>query len=132
MVAREPGESEADYEQSESVPPEKKNRSKGFRLRSAQSRQYRNLRAQLRLAEKKGAKVDRDLRKQVRHLAANQLRKETGAKGTVAAALIKELWEQDEACSSCHDRKRKLEPGVKAFLEKKAEAKKKAKAAPAV
>ena len=64
----------------------------------------------------------------VRHLAAKQLQEENGAKGTVAAGIIQRLWEQDEACSSCDDRKRKLEPGVEEFLRKKAEAKKKAKA----
>ena len=69
---------------------------------------------------------------QVRHLAAKQLQEETGAKGTVAAEIIKRLWEQDEACSSCDDRKRKLEPGVEEFLRKRAEARKKAKAKPAV
>jgi len=41
------------------------------------------------------------------------------------------LWAQDEACWSCDDRKRKLEPGVEEYLRKKAEAKK-AKADPAV
>ena len=42
----------------------KRTRSKGFRLRSAQSRQYRNPRGQLRLAKKQGAKVDRGLEEQ--------------------------------------------------------------------
>jgi hypothetical protein len=215
----------------------KRTHSKGFRLRSAQSRQYRNLRGQLRLAKKQGVKVDRGLKDQidefgkgrqktfkrnpirlksvsrhpirlrsvarpkaksssakakprpkakakagtlarnrvrgpaeiglkvhgralklsekiwnlankwaanhqlsayflespfqVRHLAARQLQQETGAKGTVAAAIVQKLWAQDEACSSCDDRKRKLEPGVAEYLRKKAEAKK-AKADPAV
>ena len=69
---------------------------------------------------------------QVRHLGAKQLQEETGAKGTVAAGIIQRLWEQDVACSSLDDRKRKLEPGVEEFLRKRAEAKKKAKADPAV
>ena len=69
---------------------------------------------------------------QVRHLAPKQLQEETGAKGTVAAGIIQRLWEQDEACSSCGDRKRKLEPGVEEFLRKRTEAKGKAKADPAV
>ena len=69
---------------------------------------------------------------QVRHFAAKQLQEETGAKGTVAAGIIQRLWEQDEACSSCDDRKKKLEPGIEEFLRKKTEAKKKAKADPAV
>ena len=43
----------------------KRTRSKGFRLRSAQSRQYRNLRGQLRLAKEQGAKVDRGLEEQI-------------------------------------------------------------------
>jgi hypothetical protein len=61
---------------------------------------------------------------QVRHLAARQLQQDTGAKGTVAAAIVQRLWAQDEACSSCDDRKRKLEPGVAEYLRKKAEAEK--------
>ena len=215
----------------------KRTHSKGFRLRSAQSRQYRNLRGQLRLARKQGVKVDPGLKRQVkefgkgrqetfkrsplrlksvsrhpirlrsvakapppssvkakpkatpkakartfarqrvrgptalglkvhgralklsekvkdlankwaethdlsayflespfqvRHLAAKQLQKDTGVKGTAAAEIVAKLWDQDEACSSCDDRKRKLEPGVEQFLRKRAEAKKKAKADPAV
>ena len=43
----------------------KRTHSKGFRLRSAQSRQYRNLRGQLRLAKKQGVKVDRGLKDQI-------------------------------------------------------------------
>ena len=43
----------------------KRTHSKGFRLRSAQSRQYRNLRGQLRLAKKQGVKVDRGLKHQI-------------------------------------------------------------------
>ena len=56
---------------------------------------------------------------QVRHLAARQLQQDTGAKGTVAAVIVQRLWAQDEACSSCDDRKRKLEPGVAEYLRKK-------------
>ena len=66
---------------------------------------------------------------QARHLAARQLQQDTRAKGTVAAAIVQRLWAQDEACSSCDDRKRKLEPGVAEYLRTKAEAKK-AKAEP--
>ena len=79
---------------------------------------------------------------QVRKLAASQLKKETGIKGTVAASVIQKLWNSpdvgstakgpDEACSSCDDRSN-LTPGVAEYLKKKAEAKKaKAKADPAV
>ena len=75
---------------------------------------------------------------QVWKLAASQLKKETGIKGTVAASVIQKLWNSrdvgstakgpDEACSSCDDRSN-LTPGVAEYL--KAEAKK-AKADPAV
>ena len=81
---------------------------------------------------------------QVRKLAASQLKKETGIKGTVAASVIQKLWNSpdvgstakgpDEACSSssCDDRSN-LTPGVAEYLKKKAEAKKaKAKADPPV
>ena len=43
----------------------KRTHSKGFRLISAQSRQYRNFRGQLRLAKKQGVKVDRGLKDQI-------------------------------------------------------------------
>jgi len=43
----------------------KRTHSKGFRLRSAQSCQYRNLRGQLRLAKKQRVKVDSGLKEQV-------------------------------------------------------------------
>ena len=49
-------------------PKKKKNRSKGFRLRSFQSRQYRNLQGQLRLARKQGIKVDRGFKSRLRNL----------------------------------------------------------------
>ena len=65
---------------------------------------------------------------QVRHLAAKQLQISTKAKGTVASELAKGMWDQEEACSSCDDRRTNLEPGVKEFLQRRAEAKKKAKA----
>ena len=75
---------------------------------------------------------------QVRHLAANQLKRETGVKGAVAASLVQNLWNSpnvgstakgpDEACSSCDDRRVELEPGVAEYWKRRAEAKKKAKA----
>ena len=43
----------------------KPSRPKGFRLRSSQSRQYRNLRGLLRLARKKGEGVPQDLKDQI-------------------------------------------------------------------
>ena len=43
----------------------KSSRPKGFRLRSSQSRQYRNLRGLLRLARKKGEGVPQDLKDQI-------------------------------------------------------------------
>ena len=70
---------------------------------------------------------------QVRHLAANQLKRETGVKGAVAASLVQNLWNSpnvgstaqgpDEACSSCDDRRVDLEPGVAEYLKRRAEAK---------
>ena len=78
---------------------------------------------------------------QVRKLAASQLKRETGIKGTAGASVIQKLWNSpdvgstakgpDEACSSCDDRSN-LTLGVAEYLRKKAEAKKKAKADPAV
>ena len=52
----------------------KKIRSKGFRLRSSQSRQYRNLGGQLRLARKQGFKVDRGLKYQIEQFGEWRLR----------------------------------------------------------
>ena len=67
---------------------------------------------------------------QVRNLAVRQLKRETGAKGTVASVLIKQLWNlpnegteekgPSEACSSCDERGKKIEPGVAEFLRKRA------------
>ena len=67
---------------------------------------------------------------QVRNLAVRQLKRETGVKGTVASFLIKQLWNlpnegtdekgPSEACSSCDERGKQIEPGVAEFLRKRA------------
>ena len=57
---------------------------KGFRLRSAQSRQYRNLQGLIRKAKKEGTQVPRSLRKQVKEFGSGRVRtfKRGGTKRT--------------------------------------------------
>lgn len=50
----------------------KTSRPKGFRLRSKQSRQYRNLRGLLRLARKKGEGVPQDLKDQIKDFGSGR------------------------------------------------------------
>ena len=69
----------------------KRTHSKGFRLRSAQSRQYRNLRGQLRLAKKQGVKVDRGLKDQIDRFGKGRqeyLRKKAEAKKAKADPAV--------------------------------------------
>ena len=98
----------------------KKNRSKGFRLRSFQSRQYRNLQGQLRLARKQGIKVDRGLKKQIEEFGEG--RQETFKRNQIRLRSV----------SRNPIGLRSVTRGNPSSSAKKAEAKKKAKAGPAV